>query len=843
MALLKQLKIGKWLKPAWQHPDPQKRISALQALTEDNAAEIRYQVACEDTDAEVCAAAIALLTDLEQLQQLCTQANKQTAASHRLAILIQTADNGISNADKIAFVRRAPETMDIAAILPAVAEESLRAALLGFIDVDSQLCQCLAVEDASAKIRYQAAELLKDEAALQAVLNASRKRDKQVYRRVKEKLDVIEAERQRPIKIRAERDKICRRLGHLLQANDWQHAEVELKQLNEHWQAEQLRTDEITADDQSLDSQYENRLAQCHAAIQGYQEHKQLEEKKQALYAQLESHWKALQAESTVLDEEQGQQYQQHGQEIENQWLALPSLQASKYQSNELEERYQQLNKTYRQTIQNQRHQQQIYQALQTLSTQAEGYLNQKQPVRARDVQQLEKAWQALEHFPHPISALFNLQQHFQHQRQQLEARLEEQKKHHKQYRNQLKTHLSTLSEKLEQGELQHAKNAAAEVDKLIALLPHGDKTAKKAKHDLQQQRAKIRQLSGWQRWGNNRERETLCEEMEALAKITDADWSDVAKRIRTAQAEWKKLQKSDHGNQLWQRFNAACQKAYAPCDNYFKQQAGERNAHQQQREEITKTLIDLFENTPWEHNKDVNWHQLYKQVQQHKRTWHKIGVVNHKQKRRLHNELQTALEPWDQRFEQERKRNLRLREQLIEKAESLVAKADDDNSHHKDIQNAIRALQKDWHITVPGRRAEEKALWERFSGACDSYFKKRRAEQQSFKQNLQENLKAKTALCEQLESLLSNEVTEQKLDSIQAEWFSIGAVPKQAKAGLEKRYHRLFEQLRSHQVYEPTDAENTAADLKSDQWMGLDALRNKDLREQFLGKKTGSKD
>jgi len=844
MALLKQLKISKWLKPAWQHADPQRRIQALHDLS-DNIAQICYQVACEDKMIDVRIVAIQRITDLEQLHELSQQDNQQ-APQTQLQSLFKQADNGISNGDKIAFARRHTNSINIPEILADIEDEALRAALFGYIDADAQLCLKLAIEDASAKIRYQAAEILTEENALQKVLHASRKRDKQVYRRVKEKLDAIETERQRPIKIRAERDKICRRLGYLLQANDWQHTDVELAQLEQQWQAEQLRDDEISTDDQALDQQYQNRRTQCLAAIQGYQEHLALEKQKQALYQQLDQHWQALQTHDNVLSDTESQAYQQHGQDIENQWLALPNLQASKYQHNELENRYQSLNKTYRQTIQSQRHQQQIHQALQQLSNQADSLLQQKAAIRNKDVQQLEKSVQALEHFPHPIAALSNLQQHFQHQLQQLQQRLEQQKKHHKQYRNELKQQLDLLSSKLEQGELQQAKNAASQVDKLVGLLPHADRAAKKAHHDLQQHHAKIRQLSGWQRWGNNRERETLCEEMENLAKISDADWSDVAKRIRTAQAEWKKLQKSDQGNQLWQRFNNACQAAYAPCDKYFKQQAGERNQHQQQRDTICKTLLDLFANTPWEHNKDVDWKGLYKQVQQHKRNWHQVGVVNHKQKRRLQSEFQAALAPWEQRFDQERKRNFRMREQLILRAEDIAQKADDTDVNHKDIQANIKALQKNWHITVPdSHRAVEKQLWERFSQACDSYYKKRRAEQQSFKQNLQDNLKAKTALCEQLESLLSDEVTEQKLDSIQAEWFSLGSIPKQAKVGLEKRYHRLFEQLRSHQTYAgDSDHNSENGKLKTDQWMGLDALRNKSLREQFLGQnKTQDKD
>jgi type I restriction enzyme R subunit len=59
---------------------------------------------------------------------------------------------------------------------------------------------------------------------------------------------------------------------------------------------------------------------------------------------------------------------------------------------------------------------------------------------------------------------------------------------------------------------------------------------------------AKIRQLRGWQHWGNQLERENLCKEMEALIGLA-ADPEEIARQVRAAQAEWKRLSENDVGN------------------------------------------------------------------------------------------------------------------------------------------------------------------------------------------------------------------------------------------------------------------------------------------------------
>lgn len=88
---------------------------------------------------------------------------------------------------------------------------------------------------------------------------------------------------------------------------------------------------------------------------------------------------------------------------------------------------------------------------------------------------------------------------------------------------------------------------------------------------------------------------------------------------------------------------------------------------------------------------------------------------------------------------------------------------------------------QKEWKTLGYASRKANNQLFSRFRATCDAFAAKGEFFK-TMKNNLAENLAAKTKLCEQAEALAAStewRKTSDELVELQKKWRSIGAVPK----------------------------------------------------------------
>jgi len=71
--------------------------------------------------------------------------------------------------------------------------------------------------------------------------------------------------------------------------------------------------------------------------------------------------------------------------------------------------------------------------------------------------------------------------------------------------------------------------------------------------------------------FGQHNARVQLCERAEALAAETHPP-AQLAREVQKLRAEWKALDEQHAGvpKSLWERFDGACEKAYAPAARHF---------------------------------------------------------------------------------------------------------------------------------------------------------------------------------------------------------------------------------------------------------------------------------
>lgn len=137
--------------------------------------------------------------------------------------------------------------------------------------------------------------------------------------------------------------------------------------------------------------------------------------------------------------------------------------------------------------------------------------------------------------------------------------------------------------------------------------------------------------------------------------------------------------------------------------------------------------------------------------------------------------------------LKKDRAENLVKKEAICEEAEAL-AESDD----WRTTAESLKKLQNDWKAIGPVERKQSDAIWKRFRAACDKFFERRKEHYKHLDAERGENLTIKEGLCEKAEALAeSNEwrETAEDLKALQAEWRSIGPVPRKVSDAIWKRF------------------------------------------------------
>lgn len=151
--------------------------------------------------------------------------------------------------------------------------------------------------------------------------------------------------------------------------------------------------------------------------------------------------------------------------------------------------------------------------------------------------------------------------------------------------------------------------------------------------------------------------------------------------------------------------------------------------------------------------------------------------------------ELKARCDEFFAKQNQQRRENLKLKEALCVEVEAL-SESEDWNK----TADAIKALQEKWKTIGPPPQKQSDAVWKRFRKACDHFFERRKSHFGELKGERDENLAKKEALCEKAEALQSStewSSTVDELKRLQAEWRTIGAVPRNKSDLVWKRFRK----------------------------------------------------
>ncbi|NMD00760.1 MAG: DUF349 domain-containing protein [Bacteroidales bacterium] len=219
---------------------------------------------------------------------------------------------------------------------------------------------------------------------------------------------------------------------------------------------------------------------------------------------------------------------------------------------------------------------------------------------------------------------------------------------------------------------------------------------------------------------------------------------------------------------------------------------------------------------------------------------WKEIGVVPQQFVKDIYNKYNLARDNfynWLKLNQEARdydlKRNLEAKIELCEKAEQLILE--------ENVTKALGQLQilhERWREIGPVYPDKKEEIWERFKEAThkihknhQEFFNKRREEEEN-------NLKAKTILCEIAEEIAGKIYTRYKdweestkqMINLQQRWRTIGMVPKSENAAIYKRFRNALDQFfaAKKEFYSiKNEEENKNLQLKTDLCIRAEALKD----------------
>jgi hypothetical protein len=165
---------------------------------------------------------------------------------------------------------------------------------------------------------------------------------------------------------------------------------------------------------------------------------------------------------------------------------------------------------------------------------------------------------------------------------------------------------------------------------------------------------------------------------------------------------------------------------------------------------------------------------------------------------------------------------NLARKDTLCAQAEGLA-----DSTDWVKTATTLQRLQAEWKAIGPVPRGREKAVWERFRGACDRFFTSRQEVLKGRKEEWNANLAKKVEFCVRAEELADSsewDAAAAELKALQAVWKATGPVRRSKSEVIWHRFRgacdRFFERYKHRDQLELQDRvkarEQVISDLKA---------------------------
>jgi len=285
-----------------------------------------------------------------------------------------------------------------------------------------------------------------------------------------------------------------------------------------------------------------------------------------------------------------------------------------------------------------------------------------------------------------------------------------------------------------------------------------------------------------------------VIDKVEALARASE-ETPVTRQTIDEANAmfeEYKHIGPAPKADQevLWQRMKAAL-------DTLYEKRRGQTNEQRKESaqlyEEKSKIYEELVPFTSFTSNSINDWNDKTKDVMALQDRWNALkGPMPREEGKELSKKFWAALKTFFhnkgeffKQLESKREENLRLKTDLCEQVEAILASGDES----ADATQRVIDLQRQWKTVGQVPEKQKNSIFDRFKAACDAFFNKKRSKNQETEREFEGNLARKIALIERIEAAATENADLSQLNEFKKEWNSIGFVPKKDMQSTQKRY------------------------------------------------------
>ena len=283
-----------------------------------------------------------------------------------------------------------------------------------------------------------------------------------------------------------------------------------------------------------------------------------------------------------------------------------------------------------------------------------------------------------------------------------------------------------------------------------------------------------------------------IIEKLKELVNYPE-DVNKAYNDFKKLQQEWNeiKLVPQAKVNELWKNYQVYVEKFYdiIKINNEFRDYDFKKNL------EIKTKLCEAAERLANEADVVSAFHQLQKLHQEFRDTGPVAKELRDEIWARFKNASTEVNRRHQQHFEalkEVEQRNLDEKTVICEIVEATeYNELNSFNAWEKKTQEII-ALQNKWKTIGFAPQKMNVKIFERFRAACDDFFKKKGEFFKKIKEEMNENLEKKKALCEKVEALKDNtdwKETSDILTKLQKEWKTIGPVSKKYSDPIWKRF------------------------------------------------------
>lgn len=315
--------------------------------------------------------------------------------------------------------------------------------------------------------------------------------------------------------------------------------------------------------------------------------------------------------------------------------------------------------------------------------------------------------------------------------------------------------------------------------------------------HDLWQEykaaTARFQEMQQWENWHNEKDRDDLLLEMDALTREEPSQ--AVLLKLKEITNRWKEIGPISAARLQEYRghFQSNYEKIKENCAAFIEEMNAERLKNLADKEALCQKIEELVQNA------EMFWKDKFKAMQEIQEKWKGIGMVPKENVAALTERFKAATSAFYAQHKENLKQEDEVRETNYEKKVALCMEAEaiKDSSDWNATSNKLKQLQDSWKAVGPVPKSKSDEIWTRFRTACDSFFEKKRAHFEEMDASKQKNLDAKIAICEKLEAMeraLSG--TLEDLKNIEAEWKAAGMVPKEAIETINNRFNTVYNKV-----------------------------------------------